>query len=48
MRDPRDIIKRPVITERSMEMMAEKNTRSMWTLNLIKQKLKMLLKRLWC
>ena len=24
MRDPRDIIKRPVITERSMEMMAEK------------------------
>ncbi|MEM5636603.1 50S ribosomal protein L23 [Bacillus toyonensis] len=45
MRDPRDIIKRPVITERSMEMMAEKNTRSMWTLNLIKQKLKMLLKR---
>lgn len=40
MRDPRDIIKRPVITERSMEMMAEKNTRSMWTLNLIKQKLK--------
>lgn len=44
MRDPRDIIKRPVITERSMEMMAEKNTRSMWTLNLIKQKLKMLQK----
>ena len=26
MRDPRDIIKRPVITERSMEMMAEKYT----------------------
>ncbi|MBO9131095.1 50S ribosomal protein L23 [Bacillus sp. 165] len=24
MRDPRDIIKRPVITERTMEMMAEK------------------------
>lgn len=26
MRDPRDIIKRPVITERSMEMMAEVGT----------------------
>lgn len=43
MRDPRDIIKRPVITERSMEMMAEKKiTRSTWTLNLIKQRLKTL------
>lgn len=42
MRDPRDIIKRPVITERSMEMMVEKNTRSTWTLNLIKQRLKTL------
>lgn len=47
MRDPRDIIKRPVITERSMEMMAEKNTRSMWTLNLIKQKLKIFLEAIF-
>ncbi len=28
MKDPRDIIKRPVITERSTELMGEKNIRS--------------------
>lgn len=28
MKDPRDIIKRPVITERSTELMTEKNIRS--------------------
>ena len=42
MRDPRDIIKRPVITERSMEMMAEKKNTFDVDVNLIKQKLKML------
>lgn len=29
MKDPRDIIKRPVITERSTDLMAEKNIRLM-------------------
>lgn len=31
MKDPRDIIKSPVITERSSDLMAEKNTHLMLT-----------------
>lgn len=27
MKDPRDVLKRPVITERSADLMTEKNTR---------------------
>lgn len=41
MKDPRDIIKRPVITEHSADLMGEKNTLLKYPLKQIKLKLKM-------
>lgn len=43
--EARDIIKRPVITERSSEVMADKSTLSKWTLVPIKLKLNTQLKK---
>lgn len=43
--DARDIIKRPVITERSSDIMAEKNILLKLMLELTKLKLKMLFKK---